>query len=50
MEQPTSQKHLGIHLDGKLDLNAHIKEKVSKASRGIGIIKSYKVNYLEMRC
>ena len=50
VEKLTSQKHLGIHLDGKLDFNAHIKEKVSKASRGIGIIKSYNVNYLEMRC
>ena len=35
-----SQKHLGIH----------IKEKVGKANRGIGIIKSYKVNYLELQC
>ena len=34
-----SQKHLGIHLDEKLDFNVHIKEKISKANRGIGIIK-----------
>ena len=30
---------LGIHLDEKLDFNAHIEEKFSKANRGIGIIK-----------
>ena len=35
-----SQKHLGIH----------IKEKVGKANGGIRIIKSYKVNYLELQC
>ena len=41
VESSTSQKHLGIyiHLYGKLDFNAHIKEKISKAYRGIGIIK-----------
>ena len=35
----SSQKHLGIHLDEKLDFNAHIKKKICKAYRGIGIIK-----------
>ena len=39
MECSTNQKHLGIHLDEKLDFNAHIKEKISKAYKGIGIIK-----------
>ena len=39
MEQLTSQKHVGTHLDKKLDFNAHMKEKFSKANRGIGIIK-----------
>ena len=39
MEQLTSQKHLGIHLDKKLDFNVLIKEKISKANRGIGLIK-----------
>ena len=34
-----SQKHLGIHLDEKLDFNVHIREKISKACRGIGTIK-----------
>ena len=35
----SSQKHLGIHLDEKLDFNAHMKEKITKACRDIGIIK-----------
>ena len=39
VERSTNQKHLGIHLDEKLDFNAHIKEKISKVYRGIGIIK-----------
>ena len=39
VERSTSQKHLGIHLDEKLDFNAHIKKKICKAYRGIGIIK-----------
>ena len=41
VESSTSQKHLGIyiHLYGKLDFNAHIKEKISKAYRGTDIIK-----------
>ena len=49
VEQSTSQKHLGIHLDEKLDFNAHIKEKISKpievlASKLPRV--SYKVSYL----
>ena len=39
VERSTSQKHLGIQLDEKLDFNAHIKDKISKAYRGIGLIK-----------
>ena len=39
VEQSKSQKHLGILLGEKLDFNARIKEKISKANRGIGIIK-----------
>ena len=30
------QKHLGMHLDEKLNFNTHIKEKI--ANKGIGII------------
>ena len=33
------QKHLGMYLDEKLDFNFHLKEKICKAYRGVGIIK-----------
>ena len=33
------QKHLGIYLDEKLDFKIHLKEKICKAYRGIGVIK-----------
>ena len=39
MERLTNQKHLGIHLDEKIDFNAHIKGKISKAYRDVGIMK-----------
>ena len=39
VERSASQKHLGIHLDEQLDFNTHIEGKISKAYRGIGIIK-----------
>ena len=39
VEQLTSQKYLDIHLDEKLDVNAHIKGKISKANTGVVIIK-----------
>ena len=39
VERSASQKHLGIYLDEKLDFNAHIKEKINKAHRGIGLIR-----------
>ena len=37
--QSTYQKHLGLYLDKKLNFSYHIKEKISKACRGIGVIK-----------
>ena len=33
------QKHLGIYLDEKLNFSNHIKEKISKANKGIGILR-----------
>ena len=33
------QKHLGIYLDEKLNFSNHIKEKISKANKDIGIIR-----------
>ena len=32
------QKHLGMHLDEKLNFNNHVKEKITKANKGIGVI------------
>ena len=34
-----STKHLGMILDSRLNFNRHIDEKISKANKGIGIIK-----------
>ena len=50
MECSTSQKYSGIHLDEKLDFNAHIKENISEDNRGIDIIKKLQRKYLEMNC
>ena len=33
------QKHLGIYLGEKLNFNHHIKEKMTKAMKGISVIK-----------
>ena len=35
----SSQKHLGMYLDEKLNSNTHIKEKIAKANKGVGIIR-----------
>ena len=37
--QSTYQKHLGLHLDEKLNFSHHVKERIYKAYRGIGVIK-----------
>ena len=43
------QKHLVIHLDEKLSFNYHVKEKITKANKGIGVIKKLN-NTQEMHC
>ena len=35
----TKQKHLGFILDKQLNFNAHLKEVIGKARKGIGVIK-----------
>ena len=35
--QTTVQKHIGMYLDEKLNYNTHIKEKLSKVLKGIGL-------------
>ena len=37
--QSSCQKHLGVSLDQKLNFTHHIKEKVTKANKGIAVIK-----------
>ena len=39
VNQLSNQKHLGMILDNKLNFNEHINEKVTKANKGIGIIR-----------
>ena len=34
----TYQKHLGMHLDEKLNFNHHINKTIAKANKGIGLI------------
>ena len=33
------QKHLGMHLDEKLNFNHHLEEKIAKANKGIGLVR-----------
>ena len=39
VEKTSCQKHLGMHLDEKPSFNTHIKDKIAKANKGIGIIR-----------
>ena len=39
VNQVSSQKHLGLILDQKLDFNEHLKVVSSKVSRGIGLLR-----------
>ena len=39
MLTPNSHKHLGIILDNKLNFNNHLSEPISKANKGIRIIR-----------
>ena len=34
----TCEKHLGIHLHKTLNFNHHVKEKIAKANKGIGLV------------
>ena len=38
--QTTVQKHIGLCLDEKLNYNTHIKEKLSKVYKGIGLLRN----------
>ena len=43
VSQP-STKHLGMILDSKLNFSQHLSEKISKANKGIGLIKRLRYN------
>ena len=36
------QEQLGIHLDEKLNFNHHVKENITKANKGTGMIKKFR--------
>ena len=38
--QTMVQKHIGMYLDEKLNYNTHIKEKLSKVYKGIGLLRN----------
>ena len=42
------KKHLGVHLYEKLNFIHHIKEKISKANKGIGVIKKMKILFISL--
>ena len=39
VQQCSSQKHLGLFLDNKLDFNKHLDEKINKSNKIIGMMK-----------
>ena len=39
------QKHLGLYLDHKLNFNYHIKEKVIKVNKGIGLLRKLRYSF-----
>ena len=39
IQQVSSQKHLGIHLDEEFTFKHHINEKINKANKGTGFIR-----------
>ena len=39
VQQCSSQKHLGLFLDNKLDFNKHLDEKINKCNKIIGMMK-----------
>ena len=47
IQQISSQKHLGIHLDKQLTFKHHFSGKIDKANKGIGIIR--KLNNILLR-
>ena len=41
VKRSSIQKHLGIHLDEKLNFSHYVKEEITKANKAIGVIKKF---------
>ena len=48
VKKVSEHKHLGLTLDSKLTFANHITEKISKAQKGVGVIK-YLSSYLPVK-
>ena len=48
VKRVSEHKHLGLILDSKLTFGSHIKEKLAKARKGVGVIK-YLSSYVPVR-
>ena len=48
VKQVNEHKHLGLTLDSKLSFGSHIKEKIAKARKGVGVIK-YLSSYVPVK-
>ena len=46
VKQVNELNHLGLILDSKLTFGGHIKEKISKATKVVGVIKYLPLMYL----
>ena len=46
----SSQKHLGLILDDKLDFNEYIDKTIGKAKKGLGILNKCIPSYQEQHC
>ena len=44
LKRKKTQKHLGIHLDAKLNFSEHINEKIKKAVKGVSVTKKTRHN------
>ena len=44
VQKPNQQKHLGIILDEKLNFKGHIDKVLTKASKGVAVIKRLRIS------
>ena len=48
--QSTTHKHLGMIFDAKLDFQERLKDKPTKISKAIGLIRKLQKYYLDLHC